>query len=190
MHSFFKGNFAVFIAFLLPLVLVAVVAIGTYLPAALISTDYDFVYASCSEGQNYSYGCDGYLQKRFPVVDTKLTYIPANPEEDTDRDGTTDTNEHYTVHFFLHDTEKNESHEITEQQALSLSFNSLLTSPDGVTVSSGYDRQADFFFLFGGGSTHGQYLTKGNSRKKLNLINSGDRYYYQNSFHFVGWVLR
>ncbi|MBI4086953.1 hypothetical protein HY416_03150 [Candidatus Kaiserbacteria bacterium] len=189
MRSFLKGNFAVFLAFLLPLVLVAVVVIGTYLPSAFISTDYDFVYASCSQGQSYSYGCGGYLQKYFPVVNNKLVRVPVEPEKDFDGDGTLDADEQYIVHFFLHDTEKNESHEITEQQAMSFSLNSLLTSPDGITVSNGYDRQADFFFLFGGGSSYGQYLTKGNSRKKLNLVDSGNRYYYQDDFHFVGWVL-
>ena len=93
---------------------------------------------------------------------------------------------------FLHDTQKNESREITLAEAKTLNMDSLLTSPDGVTVSNGYNYSGggDFFFLFGGGrSDYGYYLMKGNSKKKLNLINVSDRSYYQNNFQFLGWVL-
>ena len=73
-----------------------------------------------------------------------------------------------------------------------MKLSNLLTSPDGVTVSNnrsyngGYD-----LFIFGGGgySSYGYYLTKGKSKRKLNLINDTDRYYYSNNFQFLGWVL-
>lgn len=171
----------VVLAFALPLGLILVVALSTYLPSLFISTSYNFVYTSCTDGENYySYNCDNYLQKRYSVVGNKL--IAENVDS---------PNENYTARIFLHDTEKNESREITFEEAQTLTLNSLLTSPDGVTVSSHYDRRGgDFFFIFdGGSSSYGYYLTKGNSRSKINLINSTDQYYYRNNFQFIGWVL-
>ena len=116
-----------------------------------------------------------------------LNYI--NPAQDSDKDGVPDINENYTARIFLHNTKKNESREITLEEAQTLTLNGLLTSPDGVTVSSNYDRGADFFFLFDGGSSYGYYLTKGKSRRRINLINRNERYYYRDNFQFIGWVL-
>ena len=129
--------------------------------------------------------------KRYSVVGTKLVANNVDPTLDSDNDKITDVNENYIARIFLHNTIKNESREITFEEAQTLSLNSLLTSPDGVTVSSHYNRNGgDFFFIFGGSSSsYGYYLTKGKSKDKLNLINNTDQYYYQNNFQFVGWVL-
>ncbi len=192
MNQFLKKNFALLLAFALPIVLIAIVALSTYLPSLFLSTDYNFVYSSCTDGANYyRYRCDDYLQKRYVVVDDKLVVNTVDLTQDSDKDGVPDFNEKYTDRIFLHDTEKNESREITLAEGKSLTLSSLLTSPDGVSVSSHYDsRGGEFFFLFGGGSSRfGYYLTKGNSRSKLNLINTDDQYYYQNNFQFLGWVL-
>ena len=95
-----------------------------------------------------------------------------------------------TLLVFLHDTKKNESREITLAEAQMLTLNNLLTSPDGVTVSSNYSYNGGDFFPFSGGrSSYGYYLTQGKSKSKINLINSTDQYYYQNNFQFIGWVL-
>lgn len=190
MNEFLKKNFALLLAFLLPIVLIAIIALSTYLPSLFLSTDYNFVYTSCTDAR--SYRCDNYLQKRYAVVDSKLVVNPVDMTQDYDKNGVADFTEKYTDRIFYHDTKKNESREITLSEARALTLNSLLTSPDGVTVSSNYDRGGGgFFFIFGGGgsSSYGYYLTKGKSRDKINLINSNDQYYYQNNFQFVGWVL-
>lgn len=190
MNTFLRKNFAVLLAFLLPIVLIGAVALSTYLPSLFISTGYDFIYASCTEGGDYySYPCGNYLQKQYSVVNDRLVRNPINPLEDADQDTIPDIDETDTARIFLHDTEKNESREITVEEAQRLRLNGLLTSPDGVTVSGDYDRGADFFLLFSGNSSYGRYLTKGNNRTKLNLIGTDDRYYYQNNFQFIGWVL-
>lgn len=192
MKEFFKKNFAIVLAFVLPIALIAIIALSTYLPSFFLSTDYNFVYSSCTDGRNYySYRCDNYLQKRYSVVNSKLVVNDIDPAQDSDNDGIPDINENYTARIFLHDTQKNESREITLEEAQTLSLNGLLTSPDRVTVSSYYDRSGGgFFFIFGGGSSsYGYYLTKGKSRDKLNLINRDDRYYYRDNFQFIGWVL-
>ena len=190
MKEFLKKNFAIVLAFVLPVALIAIIALSTYLPSLFLSTNYNFVYSSCTDGTNYyPYYCNNYLQKRYSVVNGKIVVNSMDPAQDSDKDGIPDINENYTARIFLHDTKKNESREITLEEAQALSLNGLLTSPDGVTVSSNYDRGADFFFLFNGGSSYGYYLTKGKSRSKLNLINNDDRYYYRDNFQFIGWVL-
>ena len=192
MKEFIKKNFAILLAFILPIALIAIVALSTYLPSLFLSTDYNFVYSSCTDGTSYySYRCDNYLQKRYSVVNNKLVVNAVDPTQDSDKDGIPDINENYTARIFLHDTKKNESREITLEEAQTLPLSDLLTSPDGVTVSSYYNRSGGgFFFIFdGGSSSYGYYLTKGKSRSKLNLINRDDRYYYRDNFQFIGWVL-
>lgn len=192
MKDFLKKNFAILLAFLLPILLITVVALSTYLPSLFLSTEYNFIYTSCTDGRNYyPYRCNNYLEKRYLVADNKLVVNPVDITQDADKNSVPDFSETYTDRIFLHDTKKNESREITLGEAQSLTLNSLLTSPDGVTVSSYYNRNGgDLFFIFGGGSSsYGYYLTKGKSRSKINLINSTDQYYYQNNFQFVGWVL-
>ena len=183
MKEFFKKHFVIVLAFVLPVALIIIVALSTYLPSLFLSTDYNFVYSSCTDRQ-----CYNYLQKRYSVVNNKLVVNDIDPAQDSDNDGIPDINENYTARIFYHDTRKNESREITLEKAQILSLNGLLTSPDGVTISSGYDRGADFFFFYGG-SSYGYYLTKGKSRSKLNLINRDSRYYYRDNFQFIGWVL-
>ena len=192
MKEFLKKNFAIVLAFVLPVALIAIIALSTYLPSLFLSTDYNFIYSSCTEGTNYyPYYCNNYLQKRYSVINGKIVVNSIDPVQDSDKDGVPDVNENYTARIFLHDTKKNESREITLEEAQTLSLNGLLTSPDGVTVSSHYDRNGGgFFFIFGGGSSsYGYYLTKGKSRSKLNLINRDDRYYYRDNFQFIGWLL-
>ncbi|NCC71238.1 hypothetical protein EOM09_06665 [bacterium] len=106
---------------------------------------------------------------------------------DSNNDGRPDFNKEYNVRIFLHDNKKNESREITEEQAQKLYLSELITSPEGISVSDGYSNNADILFLFGGGSSYEHYLTKGNKRKKLNLID--DNSYRRGNFKFIGWVI-
>lgn len=178
MKEFLEKNVALVVAFALPIVLIAIIALSTYLPSLALSTDYDFVYSSCTDGtNNYRYNCYNDPKKRYSVVNGEIV------------DGLLDGGENYTARIFLHDTKKNEGREITLEEARALSLNELLTSPDGVTVSGNYNNRGGGFFIFDGGSSYGYYLTKGKGRSKLNLINSDDAYYYQGNFQFIGWVL-
>src|SRR3989338_6472595 len=190
MKEFLKNNFAVVLAFALPIAFIAIIALSAYLPSLFLSTDYNFVYSACTDGTNYyPHYCNNHHQNRYSVVNGKIAVKSIDPAQDADKDGLADISENYTARIFLHDTKKNESREIPLEESETLSLNGLLTSPDGVSVSSDYDRGADFLFFFDGGSTHGYYLTKGKSRSKLNLIPNDDRYYYGENFQFIGWVL-
>ncbi len=191
MKKFIKENLVVVIAFMLPVVIIVVVALSTYLPSMFISTDYNFIYTSCSDGKYYSYECSNYLKESYKVVDGQLVVNTISEEQFFDSNGNPKTEicNSCTARIFLHDTEKNEGREITLEEAKTLVLNRLLTSPDGVTVSSYYDRGADIFPIFDGSSSYGYYLIKGRSKSKLSLINSDDRYYYRDNFQFLGWVL-
>jgi len=175
---------------MLPVTLVAAVALSVYVPSLFLSTKYNFVYSSCTDNINhYSYQCGRYLQKRYSVAGNRLIVNTADPYQDLNNKGVPDNSENYTVRIFLHDTKKNESREITLEEAQSLTLDGLLTSPDGVVVSGNYNNGGNFFFLFsGGGASYDHYLTKGKVRYKLNLINLDDSY-YQSNFKFIGWVL-
>ena len=188
MKEFLKKNFTLLLAFSLPIVLIIVFALSTYLPSLFLKTSYNFVYTTCTDGNSYyPYRCDDYLQKRYGVVNDRLSMYSVDMTQDANKDGIPDfTN--YADRIFLHDTEKNESREITLAEAQTLKLSNLLTSPDGVTVSSSSSRGGDFFLFGGGSSSYGYYLTQGKSKSKINLINNND-YYYQNNFQFLGWVL-
>ena len=188
MKEFIKKNFLILLAFTLPIVFILVIALITYIPQSFISADYNFIYSSCFNNGRYHYDCNDYLQRLYSVVDNKLVINEIDPAYDLDQNKIPDIQENYDARIFLHDTEKNESREITIEEAQTLMINNLLTSPDGVTVSNYYNNGADFF-IFNNGSSYGYYLTKGKSKSKLNFINQDSRYYYQDNFKFIGWVL-
>lgn len=188
MQQFFKKNLSLVLAFLLPLLLIFIVALNAYVPTNLFKTAYNFVYAAC-DGADYDYasGCDRYLKTLYTVKEGRIIVNDIDPAQDSDWDKTTDREEKYTVRIFLHNTTENVSREISIEEAQNLRYSSLLTSPDDVTISSGYDTSPGFLF-FDGGSSYGQYLTKGKLRNKLKLIHN-DRYYAPENFYFIGWIL-
>jgi len=191
--EFIKKNLVVVLAFMLPIAFIVIIALVVYLPSLFLSTNYNFLYASCNNGTNYdySYDCNNYLKDRYAVIDNKLVINDTDLLLDSNNDTTLDNTEKYTAHIFLYDTEKNESREVTFEEAQTLTLNSLLTSPDGVTVSGYYDRSNNgVVSIFGGSSSsYNYYIAKGRSKSKLNLINNINQYYNQGDFKFIGWVL-
>ncbi len=189
--DFIKRNFALLLAFILPVALIAAFAISTYLPSFLLSTNYDFIYATCGTGTDYSYRCNDYLQKRYSVENGRLAIRPVDLAQYLDANGRPAYPETYSGRILLHDTKRNESREIPLGEAQAMSLSGILTSPDGVTVSTHYDRNDHgIFFPFGDrSSSYGHYITKGKSKAKLNLINANNQDYYRNNFEFIGWVL-
>src|SRR5438045_739429 len=111
MKEFIKKNFAILLAFALPVLLIVVVALTTYVPSLFIKTDYNFIYTSCTDGTNYYYNCNNYLTKRYVVVNNKLTVNAIDPTMDSNGNNIPDINENYTARIFLHDTKTNESRE-------------------------------------------------------------------------------
>lgn len=190
MNEFLKKNLIVLIAFALPVILIIVVALSVYLPSLFVRTDYNFVYAICTDS-SYYYGneCSNFLQKKYTVVNGKIITNDVDLSVDVygnKRPGAGTFNSR----VFLHNTKTNESRELGSSEETQIILNSnLYTSPDGVTISRDSSGGDYFMFPFGGSSyTSGWYLTKGGSKKKMNLINDNDRYYYQDSLVVLGWV--
>ena len=131
MKEFIKRNFAILLAFILPALLIIIVAVTTYLPSLFVSTHYNFIYTTCADGTNYyPYNCNGYLQQVYSVVNGKLVKNNVDLTQDFNKDGVPDFSEAYNARVFFHDTKKNESREITFTEAQALTLNNLLTSPE------------------------------------------------------------
>lgn len=190
MKEFLKKNLIVIVAFLVPMLLVLGMTLSVYLPSFLLSTDYNFVYSICSDGMDFApYQCNKFLFDRFSILNHRLYSQPINATADADRDGIPDVREEYVVHLFLHDTKENVSREITFEEAQQLRFSDALTSPDGVMVFRLRDTYLDVPFLIDTNSSDHYYLTKGNRKKKLYLIERYQEYSIGGNFHFVGWVV-
>jgi len=189
MNETIKKHGVLILAFALPILLIVVVAISAYIPSRLVKTQYDFVYTTCFDGNSYyAYNCSNYSTTEYSVIDDVLVVKEiSDPQKDLQP---YEKRTPPTVRIFLHDTETNLSKEISLKDAQSLKLSGLITSPDGITVSNQYERVPDMIYIFGGGNTtYGYYLTKGNAKSRLNLINNGESYSYQNNFKFIGWVL-
>jgi len=101
MKEFIKKNFAILLAFILPILLIVIVALSSYLPSLFLSTNYNFVYTACTDGRNsYPYYCENYLQKRYSVVDNKLVVNPVDLTQDSNKDGVVDFKQNYTARIF------------------------------------------------------------------------------------------
>lgn len=196
--TFVKKNLILILAFALPLVFIIGVAISVKLSANKPTTTYNFIYATCSDGVNYPGPyCQAYLNKRYAVEDGKIVVHEVSTSTlsgeglDIKMAQVEDSGDYnYTSRLFLHDTDTNESREVTLEEAETLTLNSLSTSPDGFTISGDYDRRGgEPFFIFGGYSNFGYYLKKGSDKKRLNLVKNNE-YYDDSNFHFIGWVTK
>ncbi|MDP2593050.1 MAG: hypothetical protein Q8P52_00145 [bacterium] len=187
-----RKHWPIVLAFALPLLLILVVLFSVYIPSLFISTEYDFIYATC-EDNHYYYDCGAYLNKRYTVKDGKLfentvTADEVNARVPIPENAKTATPVEYKTRIFLHDTAENQSREITLEEARGLNLSPLKTSPDGVTVTSSWDYNNDFLFPFSGRSEYYYSLSKGRSKSRLNIIMDEASRYSQN-LQFIGWVL-
>ncbi len=178
------------VAFLLPLLFIMTVFITSYVPSVSLSTNYNFVYATCSEGSSpYSYYCSNFLHNRYQVENGQIVEQEIPEDLDSDGDGVLDVNENYRTRLFLHDTELNESEEISLVEAQRLRLDERITSPDGVAVEWEFTSGGSFFPFVRYSSNYGYFLTRGSAKQPLNLINATERTYYRDDFLFLGWVV-
>ena len=177
MKDVLKNHGLIIAAFLLPLLLIAGVTLSTVGPKTIVNTEYDFVYAVCSNNP-YNYKCSDLLQNYG--VDGESIVVTAT---------STGSASDFDVRLFVHDTEADTSREITREEAEALALDGKITSPDGVAVE--WDRRGgsgDFIF-FDSRTRYGYYLTKGDASTKLNLVYDDDNYYYRGNMKFIGWVI-
>jgi hypothetical protein len=178
-----KKHLPLIIAFALPFIFIMVVALSVYIPNLSVKTDYSFMYAVCDRTSFNNY-CHNYLQQRYKVQDNALqvqTLTPDSYESITKEE----LNNQFAARLYVHNTQTNESREITLDEAKTLSLNTLSTSPDGFTIDDRYSGSIDVFPFFGSGGNRGIFLTQGSKRKKMHVVD-GDQYYAR--FTFLGWL--
>lgn len=164
----------------------------TMVQSAQLDTEYDFVYAICDSGRSsYSHRyCGTYMNESIQIdADGKFYWGEVNAERDSNNDGVKDIDESYEVRFFYHDSDINESREIAESELLAYTFSGLVTSPDGAVVERNYYSGTDILLIDVGSRGYKYELVRGNKSKVINLVGDGDRWYYDEQFEFVGWVI-
>lgn len=179
MKNLFKDNFVIILSFSLPLFFIIFFALSIYLHSFFVFSNYNFVYAACVN--DYSYLCVDYLKKSYSVIGGKIVLNAVDKKENL-REG-----EVYLIRIFLHDTKKNQSREISLDEAQKFRLSSLLTSPDGFNVTGQYGNGSGFILFYNSGS-YNYYLVKDKNKKRLNLVNLPKQYNNDN-FYFLGWVL-
>ncbi len=178
------------VAFLLPLIFIMVVFITSYVPSQSLTTEFDFVYATCTEGRSpYNYYCSNHLQNRYSVENGRIVENALPADLDSDNDGVPDIDENYSTRLFIHDTTLDLSEEVSLVEAQRLSIDERMTSPDGAAVEWQYASGGNFFPFVRYSNRYGYYLTRGSARRELNLVNQSQQPYYQNDFRFIGWLL-
>ncbi len=191
MKKFLHENVFLVFAFVLPVAFVVIVGLSVYIPSSRLSTDYDFVYATCGQGFiRYPYLCGEYLGLRYDFEDGVLVEkeVDINPNpaayefELRAKGG-------FSSRLFLYDTETDTSREISLEEAQRLALNRNMTLPDGIMVEYKYGSGIDVFPFINSRSSGGYYMTKGKARRKLNIVNSSGSYNYRNNFYFIGWVI-
>lgn len=167
-----EKNISLIIGIAIPILMIVFVAASIYLPGLFSPPPkFNFLYVT---GDDYYQGHE-YAVENGKLIKREVKY----PEHYTPR----------VARLFLHDVTKNESKEISFEDAQKLSLDSNTKSPDGFEVVFG-TRDYGIFSLFAGGGDYDTIYLKGhNTSKKLNLSSGGaGRYYYYYGFRFLGWI--
>lgn len=186
MKEFIKNNIAILAAFLLPVLLILGIVLNAHFSKVSVKTNYNFVYATCENGDYNYYDCDTYLRKRFAIVDNKLVLNELPKSNDVDKNPV-ETYSDSNVRFFLYNTMKNENEEVLIKGVQELSLNKFEESPDGVKVVRSYGDNPNFL-LFNTRSREGYFLVKDKKGAELNIFKESTGYQIP-SFRFLGWVI-
>jgi hypothetical protein len=162
-------NIPLIVGIAIPLLMIVFVALSIYLPTLFVKPKFDFLYAVGG-----FYGTQ-YSVKNGQLIETYSEYPKYyTPQTETK--------------LFFYDIKKNESQEISFEQAKKFQLDSNIESPDGFEVVYGRRGEGIFpFFFFSERDYQTVYIQGHNLSKKLNIRLSGA--YYQR-FQFLGWVIK
>lgn len=172
--EFIKKNITLIIGISIPVLMILFVAGSIYIPGLFIKPHVNFLYVS---GDDYYYD-----QGHFTVQKGKLVKKEIKQPE----------NQGYyqprgESKLFVHDVAKNESREISFEEAQNLNLDSSVKSSDGFEIVNGSHSDGFFPFFLGSGTDYNSRYLKGhNISKKLNLQLDGRSYYY--GFRLLGWI--
>jgi hypothetical protein len=158
----------------IPCLMIVLVAASIYLPGLFSPPPtFDFLYIT---------GDDYYQNRRYGVEQGRLAERQVTHPE------------HYSpgpARFFIHSVTRNESREISLEEARQLPLDANLKAPDGFEVVYGSRGSGVFPFIFFRNSDYNTMYLKGpHSSIKLNLQVSPDGSYYSNRARFLGWIKR
>lgn len=172
--EFIKRNITLILGISIPILMILFVAGSIYLPGLFIKPHFNFLYVFSDD---YYYNEPQYLVDNGRLVKSEIKQ--------------TDNQNNYPPKkeskLYIYDVTKNESQEISLEQAQNLDLDSKSKSPDGFEVVYGSRGDGFFPFFWGSGSDYNSRYLKGrNISRKLDLkINDSYNYY---SFRFLGWI--
>lgn len=186
-----RNNVSLIVGLSLPILMILFVAGSIYLPrmGKRVVPQYDFLYKIDQGDGAYTYAVkNGKLERGENVHARPILYDvgpDGNPVYDPKTPAQIDTTKLYT-----HDTDKNESREVSFEDAEKLALDSRGMSPDGFEVAQQSGSNGIFTDIFGGGSRdyNSRYLTGHGRSEKLNLENNSQNGYYYYNFQFLGWI--
>ncbi|KND49130.1 MAG: hypothetical protein AB198_02570 [Parcubacteria bacterium C7867-003] len=170
-------NWPLLIGIALPIIFILIISLVIFTPNLSIKPAHNFLYSNESP---YYYYNDGY-SNTFSVSNGKLVTTPVPAVNGVKYKGD------YPP-IYLYDVKNNSTHQISVEEARNFYLDPGPSSPDGYTVEYKYSNSG-IFELFGSGSRENGYvISKGNGVKRLNGLNSTDRYYSSGNFKLIGWV--
>lgn len=176
-----KKNLSLILGISIPFIMILIVILSIYIPPFFAHPKYNFLYMTSMQvydnSQIYTVK-GGKLEKGeltvngVTPVDGKMTSVIGAPVIDTPI-------------FFIYDVTKNESTEITFEQAQALTLNSNTLSPDGFEVVQSNGNYGFFPFFSGNYDYYARYIKGHGISQKIN-----GNFNYNNNFSFLGWITK
>ena len=173
-----KKNISLVIGIAIPLLMILFVAGSIYVPTLFVKpASVNFLYET---GDEYPYAA-----ARYVVEKGKLTKDESSAVQNQNSNYPS-VKPQISTKLFVHDVAKNESREVSFEEAQALSLNTNVLSPDGFEIVNGSNGGGVFPFFYSGNDYNSRYLSGHGVSKKLNLrLNNGN---YYGSFRFLGWI--
>lgn len=170
-----RKNISLILGVAIPLLMIVAVACAIYLPGLFVKPTYDFVY---------TLGSDIYYSPYYEVENGKIVKRPAQYQGNTEQVFKPPL-QPSDPKLYYYDMDKDETHELTLEEAQKYELDTNIKSPEGFEITTGsnggffpfsdYERNYNARFLKGKGFS-----------KKLEISNTSPYYYY--NFRFLGWV--
>lgn len=170
----FKKNISLVIGISIPILMILLVAGSIYLPGVFIQPQYDFVYAS---GNDHYRGLVWYSVRDGVLTKDERAFT--EEEKDALR--------HSDSHIYVYNVTRDESREISFEEAQRLRLDARTESPDGFEVVHGTHSEGIFpFFISSATDYRTVYLTGHNVSRKVDVPSYGSS--YGSDFLFLGWI--
>jgi len=176
-----KKNLSLILGISIPLIMVLIIIISIYIPPFFAHPKYNFLYMTSArvyENAKIYTVINGKLEKRelvkddaIPIDGKAATFVNADIID--------------TPHFFIYDIIKNESTEITFEQARVLILEPNVLSPDGFKVVQSEGNYNFFIFSSRNYDYYAKYIKGHGVSQKIN-----SRFDYDNNFSFLGWIIK